>query len=115
MCIRDRITARFFYDTLTKTPEGKAGLEYLYNRKISNKTIITYGLGYAADKYDALLGYMRSKGFRDEELAEAGVVVMSNGKIYDRFFGRVMSVSYTHLICSAMRLHIQTGFRSIST
>lgn len=86
----NKLAARFFYDTLTKSNEGKTGLDYLYNRKISNKTIISYGLGYSPDKYDALLGYMRKKGFRDDELAEAGVVVMNNGKIYDRFFGRVM-------------------------
>ena len=86
----NKIAARFFFDTLTKTKEGRVGLDYLYSRKISNKTIIAYGLGYAPEKYDAILGYLRKKGFKDEELIASGIVGSSNGKIYDRFFGRVM-------------------------
>lgn len=86
----NKVTARFFYDTLTKSPEGKVGLEYLYSRKITPKTIVAYGLGYAPDKFDALLGYLRSKGYKDNEMADAGVIGTSNGKVYDRFAGRVM-------------------------
>lgn len=86
----NKVTARFFYDNLTKTPEGKTALEYLYNRQITNKTIIAYGLGYSPDKYDALLGHLRKLGYSDADMIEAGVVASSNGKIYDRFFGRVM-------------------------
>ncbi|MBQ8636859.1 MAG: DNA primase [Clostridia bacterium] len=86
----NKLAARFFYDTLTKTPEGKAGLEYFYNRKILPQTITKYGLGYAPDKYDALLGYLRSKGYSDQELLDAQVIGQKNGKIYDFFRGRVI-------------------------
>lgn len=86
----NRTTARFFYDTLTKRPEGRPGLEYLRGRKISDKTIVTYGLGFAPDGFDLLLGHLRSRGFKDSEMIEAGVVSSKNGKIFDRFSGRVM-------------------------
>ena len=86
----NKLAARFFYDTLTKSPEGKVGLEYLIGRKMTPKTVTAFGLGYSPDKYDALLGYLRSKGFSDSELVDSGVVVQSNGKIFDRFMGRVM-------------------------
>ncbi len=86
----NKFSARFFYDTLTKTPEGKVGLEYFHNRKILPKTITKYGLGYAPDKYDALLGYLRGKGFSDSELLDAQVIGQKNGKIFDFFRGRVI-------------------------
>ncbi len=86
----NKLSARFFYDTLTKSAEGKVGLDYLLERKIAPKTITAFGLGYSPDKYDALLGYLRSKGYNDNELIESGVVMQSNGKIFDRFMGRVM-------------------------
>lgn len=86
----NKLSARFFYDTLTKSEEGKVGLDYLFRRKISPKTITAFGLGYSPEKYDALLGYLRSKGYSDKELTEAGVVISSNGKIFDRFAGRII-------------------------
>ena len=86
----NKLSARFFYDTLTKTPEGKTGLDYLLARNLSPKTITSFGLGYSPDKYDALLGHLRSKGFSDKELIESGVVISSNGKIFDRFAGRII-------------------------
>lgn len=86
----NKIAARFFYDVLTKTDEGKVGLSYLYKRGITPKTIISYGLGYAPQSYDALLGAMRKKGYSDNELADAGVIVKHDSKVYDRFNGRVM-------------------------
>ncbi len=86
----NKLSARFFYDTLTKSPEGKTGLEYLYSRKMTPKTITAFGLGYSPEKYDALLGFLRKKGYTDKELIDSGVVTESNGKIFDRFMGRVM-------------------------
>lgn len=86
----NKLTARFFYDTLTKSPEGKVGLEYFASRKIMPNTITKYGLGYAPDKYDALLGYLRSKGYSEKELIDAQVIGQKNGKIFDFFRGRVI-------------------------
>lgn len=86
----NRCAARFYYETLTKTEEGRVGLDYLYSRKITPKTIVAYGLGYSPRSYDALLGHLRAKGFSDKDMIAANVVMSRNGKIYDRFAGRVM-------------------------
>lgn len=86
----NKLAAQFFHNTLTKTPEGKVGLEYFFNRKILPNTIVRYGLGYAPDKYDALLGFLRGKGYSDAELLEAQVIGSKNGKIFDFFRGRVI-------------------------
>ncbi len=86
----NKLSARFFYDNLTKTEDGKVGLNYLLSRNMTPKTITSFGLGYSPDKFDSLLGYLRKKGYTDDEMAEAGVIVKSNGKVFDRFMGRVM-------------------------
>ena len=86
----NKISARFFYDTLTKSPEGKIGYAYFTERKITQKTIITYGLGFARDSYTALHDFLLQKGYTDKEMLTAGLVVERDGKIYDKFRNRVM-------------------------
>ena len=86
----NKISARFFYDTLTKSAEGKIGYAYFAERKISQKTIVTYGLGFARDSYTALHDFLKEKGYTDKEMLTAGLVVERDGKIYDKFRNRVM-------------------------
>ncbi len=86
----NKAAARFYYETLTAKEDGKTGLEYLFGRKISAKTITSYGLGYASDGFDTLKKYMNSLKFSDDELLEAGLCVTKNGRIYDKFRGRVI-------------------------
>lgn len=86
----NKLAARFFYDTLTANASGRIGLDYLRERKISVSTIKKYGLGYATDSFDALKKHMNSQGYKDSELIEAGLCVSGNGRVYDKFRGRVM-------------------------
>ncbi len=86
----NRETARFFNMCL-KQPIGKQGYDYLKNRQLSDKIITTYGLGYAPDSWDSLSNYLKSKGFKQEEMIAAAVVVKGkNGGCYDQFRNRVM-------------------------
>ncbi len=86
----NKLAGRFFYDRLTKSTDGREGLKYFYDRGITPKTITTYGLGYAPDGYDVTINYMRTQGYTDAQIVEAGLAGESNGRIYDRFRGRVM-------------------------
>lgn len=86
----NKIAARFFYDRLTRSTEGREGLKYFYDRGITPKTITAYGLGYAPDGFDVLIGYMRGQGYTDAQLVESGLAGESNGRMYDRFRDRVM-------------------------
>lgn len=83
--------ARFFRDNLNDE-SNKLPNSYLMNRKIQNQTIIKFGLGYAADKFDTLYKHLKSKGFSDSSIIKSGLVIYKeeNGKIYDRFRGRIM-------------------------
>lgn len=86
----NKAAARFYFETLTSKDEGKTGLEYFKERKILPATIRKYGLGYAPESFDYLKNYMNKIGFTDDELLEAGLCVTKNGKVYDKFRGRVM-------------------------
>ena len=86
----NKTAARFFFDTL-RSEKGKAGLNYFKNRGINPATIKRFGLGYAPDSWDGLLGYMSGQGYSPKELAEAGLAVLrENGSYYDKFRNRVM-------------------------
>lgn len=85
--------ARFFNSCLF-SEEGKAGLDYYKNRGMKKSTITRFGLGYAPDKWDALLKHMREKGYSYEELYEANLAYKSekDGRVrfFDAFRKRVM-------------------------
>lgn len=86
----NRLSARFFYENLVKHPEGKSALSYFTERKISKKTMISYGLGFARDSYTALHDFLATQGYSNEEMLSAGLVVLREDKIYDKFRNRVM-------------------------
>lgn len=90
----NRLAARFYYDKLI-SKEGTNALQYLKDRKLTERTIIRFGLGYSPDSWDALTNYLKSKGYTNEELKASGLVSVSRkeGKterIFDRFRNRVM-------------------------
>ncbi len=89
----NREAARFFHACLL-SPAGKEGLAYLTGRGLSEKTIRTYGLGFAPQGWDNLVGHLRSKGFTMDEMIAAAVVARSdrNGRVrfYDQFRNRVV-------------------------
>lgn len=87
----NREAALFFHRCLL-SPAGRAGYEYLHGkRRLSDKTITGYGLGYAPDGWTHLTDYLRKQGYTDEELCAAAVAVKGrNGRIYDQFRNRVM-------------------------
>lgn len=87
----NRAAARFYFDTLFK-PEGKAGLEYFKNRRLTPTTVRRFGLGYAPDSWDSLLKHLLDKGYALDDIKAAGLAIQSKtgGKHFDRFRSRCM-------------------------
>ena len=58
---------------------------------MSDETIVRFGLGYS-DKYsNNLYGYLKSKGYKDEELRETGLFTYDEKRgVTDKFWNRVM-------------------------
>lgn len=87
----------YFSTTLTSTPEGQnIGMAYFRQRGISELMVKKFGLGYSMEAYDGLLKAARAKGFSDRFLVETGLVIKNDqGKMYDRFRGRVIYPIYS--------------------
>ncbi len=89
----NREAARFFHAQLL-LPENREALEYFtVNRRLSMQTIRHFGLGFAPNRWDALLRHMGSLGFSNTELADANLARKSTkneNSYYDAFRNRVM-------------------------
>src|SRR5213592_888713 len=84
-------TAHFYFrQALRGTERGKEVARYLADRGIQPVTIDKFGLGYAPDSWDGLVGYLRKKGFSDEEAVAAGVVGRSDRGLFDWFRDRLI-------------------------
>lgn len=82
--------AKFWFNNLSR-PEGKKGLDYLLGRGLSMSVIRRFGIGYAADSFDALTSYLLKEGYRAGEIKEAFLGgIGKNGKPFDYFRNRAM-------------------------
>ena len=89
----NRDAARFFHANLHKdTPNARAAMDYLRNKRgLSAATITHFGLGYAPAEYGVFSDYMKSKGYREDELIDGFLCGRSEkGRLYDAFRNRVM-------------------------
>ena len=78
--------AGFYAEQLRGNPEARQALEYMKARGVSGEVARDFSLGYAPNKWDALVAR-----FDQADLIEAGMlVVRDDGKVYDRFRGRLM-------------------------
>lgn len=86
----NREAARFFHSCLTG-PMGKPAQEYMAQRQISPSTATRFGLGYAPDTWDSLREHLKSKGFSELELYDAGLLSTGKkGNHFDTYRNRLM-------------------------
>lgn len=83
--------AEFFREQL-KTATGKRAVEYMARRRIFAQAQHTFALGYAPDSHTALQDELSKRGFSDEEMVSAGLLVIpeDGSRPRDRFRGRLM-------------------------
>ncbi len=79
--------ARFFYDNLKDNPKA---MDYLIKRGLNKETIRKFGIGYSLVSWDKLNAYLNNKGFDNNLIENAGLIVKKEKGYYDRFRGRVM-------------------------
>lgn len=82
--------AKFYYFQL-RGDYGEYPMSYLKGRGLTDKTINDFGLGYALKFSNALYNYLKSKGYSDELMIKAELVVFKEGRgIFDMFWNRVI-------------------------
>lgn len=83
--------ARFYHSQLY-APVGANALQYAAGRGMPKSILTKFGIGYAPDSWTALVDWLRTKGYTDQELRDSGLVTVSrkNGNLFDRFRDRLM-------------------------
>ena len=81
-----------FYSQRLRSPAGKAALDYVRKRGLTEESIDRYGIGLAPDAWDALTTVALKQGHTDAQLMAAGLVAKSDQQrgCYDRFRNRLM-------------------------
>ncbi len=75
----------FYRADLKKAPRA---IEYLKGRGLTGEIAARFRIGYAPDDWQALKGAFQD--YEHKSLVEAGLVIASEGKRYDRFRDRIM-------------------------
>ena len=85
----NQIAAEFYHQNLYK-PTSKIGQEYIKKRKLDNRTLKSFLIGYSSN-FDELYRILKQKGFTEEEILASSLVNKTDdGKYIDRFRKRVM-------------------------
>ena len=83
--------AEYYYHILSATKTGATARDYLTKRKVTPETIKEFRVGFSPDAWETIKNYLLGKGYTDEELVEAGLVIeKEEGGSYDRFRNRLM-------------------------
>jgi len=76
---------------LLNAPAGEKARGYLASRSLSPQTIADFQLGFSLNSWEALKQYLTERGFTEEELLTAGLIIEGEtGKIHDRFRNRLV-------------------------
>ncbi len=92
------LASRFYNYVLLSHRLGKPVLDYLTReRGLNLDTIKTFQLGFSPDVSGAISKFLvEKKKFNAHELEKAGLVVIKDGRVFDRFRGRIIFPLFDH-------------------
>ena len=81
-----------FFEKELRGPAGHAGLSYLKNRGLDDRTIARFRLGFSPDSRTALKQFLKAAGISEAQGVEGGLLKKPDGggDSFDLFRGRVM-------------------------
>lgn len=86
----NELAVLFYRDNLNSL-QAQGIKDYLLKRGLKEETIKLFKLGYAQDKWDALINHLRSKNISLSLLEKAGLILTKEtGGYYDRFRKRII-------------------------
>jgi DNA primase len=87
----NELAAAFYENNLHLQQAQAHAKNYLLKRGIKDETIKAFKLGYAPDKWDALISHLREKSVSLSLLEKAGLILAKeSGGYYDRFRHRII-------------------------
>ena len=78
------------YSRTLLSEQGKAALDYLYERGLSEKVLKEFQVGFAPEAWEYLLGEVQPKNYPSELLDKSGLFTISDKGRFDRFHSRIM-------------------------
>ncbi|MBM3248791.1 MAG: DNA primase [Candidatus Omnitrophica bacterium] len=88
----NELASKFYHDILFNSKEAGSVRAYLEKRGISSETAKKFRLGFAPDKWDALINYLRQKNFSLSLIDKTGLISSreDSSGYYDRFRDRII-------------------------
>ena len=87
----NQAAAQYYHNILINTDYGAKAKAYVVKRGLNDKAIADFQLGFSLNNRDSLKIYLLEKGFKENELLEAGVITKGDGKdSRDVFRNRLM-------------------------
>ncbi|OGH11183.1 MAG: DNA primase [Candidatus Levybacteria bacterium RIFCSPHIGHO2_01_FULL_36_15] len=88
----NHLASTYYNYILLNHNAGKDALAYLFEKRKLNLDIIKkFNLGYAPNRNNSLTSYlMRKKGYKPEDLTNAGLATIRNGRVIDFFRHRII-------------------------
>ena len=82
--------AKYYYYQL-RGRNGQKGMEYFRGRKLTDETMQHFGLGYSNITSDDLVKHLKSLGYQDSQIIDAGLASYDEKYgTHDKFWNRVM-------------------------
>lgn len=81
-----------YFSAMLRRSDGRHALDYLRGREVTDAQIDAFSIGYAPGGRSALKDALINKGFHEDTLIEAGLIIKPDdgSASYDRFRNRVM-------------------------
>lgn len=90
----NKLAAKYFFEALNEECKRKQDsqlYQYLSRRQLDKQTIVRFGLGFGTNPGQRLVDYLKSEGFTEKEMLDAGVIAKSaRGNIYECFASRLI-------------------------
>ena len=92
------LATKYFQKVLLESKSAESVRSYLTKREVSDLSRDEFKLGYAVEAWDALQNFLKKKGYSDEDILNAGLIIrrtIESGSsaasgFYDRFRDRLM-------------------------
>ena len=84
----NKLVATYYHETLYK-PQAKPAQEYVKKRKLDNKALKEFCIGYA-ENANVLYKMLKEKGLTEEEILASDLVIKKGNSYVDRFKNRLI-------------------------
>ncbi len=82
--------ARDYFRDCLRAEAGAPARDYLYRRGVSAEMVERFQLGYSPPDWQGLEDCLKRRGYRTQDAVAAGLLSQGDGRVWDRFRGRLM-------------------------